>query len=156
MATKRTRRGHHRIQAELSPIASRFFLDEEIAEDLPTWESFLLRGNLRNHVAGSSPKELWEIHGSELLEAFIETRPGKRPSYWWQHHAPAKRIEYALPPEEAGRKRKGIYFERRKLLESQAAFLRRLGLFLLGEESRLSAADFMPELIEPQRVDTYE
>ncbi|MFC1481831.1 hypothetical protein ACFL6E_06280 [Candidatus Neomarinimicrobiota bacterium] len=60
-------------------------------------------------------RELWTSHGPEVIERFAIKHPGTRPSLFWAIDAPGQR----------------------KNLESQAAYLKRHGLLLPGEEERL-------------------
>ena len=65
----------------------------------------------------------WTQHKAAVLQAWVADHPGTRPPIWWRLDAPEERPEG----------------------ESQASFLKRHGLFLRGEERRLTPADFEPE-----------
>ncbi len=57
------------------------------------------------------PGELWLEHRAAVIAWFVVNKPGRRPPLYWEHEA--------LPPRRRG--------------ESDAAFLRRCGLLLPGE-----------------------
>jgi hypothetical protein len=58
------------------------------------------------------PAELWLEHRATVIGWYATNKPGRRPSLYWEHEV--------LPPRRRG--------------ESDAAFLRRHGLLLPGED----------------------
>jgi hypothetical protein len=112
-------------------------------------------------------RRLWTIHRDEVLADWVVRRPGTRPSSWWRFEMPlAQRTQLG----EEGTFRPvtmwcGIpttwsvddfSYANPPLFESQAEFLKRLGLLLPSEESRLSDLDFLPEVLPKEwwpRVD---
>ena len=98
---------------------------------------------------------LWRAHREEILAGWIKRRRGTRPSCWWRFDAPQ---EPRLQVGGKGEPWPQSEFDERRfpmgwlavdaadppLLESDAAFLKRLGLLLPGEAQRLRAADYEP------------
>jgi hypothetical protein len=62
---------------------------------------------------------------TKALAAYVHAHPGRRPSWWWAN-APEDRLSEGC------------------LLESQAAFLRRVGLLTAAESRRLKPHDYEP------------
>jgi hypothetical protein len=119
---------------------------------------------------------VWREHAAAVVAHHIRTRPGSRPYRWWEFDAPEPRcrlggvgsglhecsayalvLAYGLP---AYWRRHGDFMGTRDLdqwppidpanppaYESEAAYLRRLGLLLKGERKRLHATDYLPEKI---------
>jgi hypothetical protein len=87
----------------------------------------------------------------QALAAFVHEHPGRRPRWWWESRAPEPRQRVSgrmlvRPSQLAG----GYWCEVPApddipRLESSAAYLRRHGLLLAGEERRLRPRDFEPE-----------
>jgi hypothetical protein len=144
--------------------------------DVPGWDGYFFRyhqlpGSLLTPTLG----DFWLTHGEEITADWAVTRPGTRPSFWWKFSAPRWATWDAALGEpraqvggagEAVHRRScalrlnllhyaiGVSQEWRgtdpadpPMVESQAAYLRRHGLFLPGEARRLSAADYVPELV---------
>ena len=90
---------------------------------------------------GKSTGQLWKEYGDEVIRWWIKDQPGTRPRCWWRFSAPEPRREVPVDPDDP------------PSFESQAAYLKRLGLLLPREEKRLTPDDFTPEWIElkPQR-----
>lgn len=65
---------------------------------------------------------VWAQHGEAIMKDYIAKSPGKRPRAWWSYEAPAP-----LPNGE-----------------SQAGYLRRLGLLGEDEAGRLTEAAYLP------------
>jgi hypothetical protein len=105
---------------------------------------------------------LWKQHGADILDVWIVEHPGTRPWAWWRWTASEPRrvldgveriVEYSWIWREY---RNGVPGLRRGdpdraacLVESQAAYLLRLGLLAPGEKSALTPADFAPEPVKP-------
>lgn len=109
-----------------------------------------------------SAKDLWASHGAEVMERWILRAPGTRPSLWWQFDAPpdarlrvggtgALGLEYELT---ALRRFPAHWISvdpsEPPCFESEASFLRRLGLLRPGEARRLRASSFEPEPLPRQ------
>jgi hypothetical protein len=116
-------------------------------------------------------EEIWAANRDRIVAEHIVESPGSRPLRWWEYDAPEPRqrvggigvsrhpgITYGVPsywelPFDA---------DSPPVFESQAAYLRRLGLFFPGERRRLSLCDFEPcviSLSEPYTItvgETYE
>jgi len=97
--------------------------------------------------------ELWREHRAELLGEFIEAHPGRRPYAWWLHDCPSRAERLKLggsgePGASRDYDRVFGYFECDPAdpprVESEAAFLKRLGLLLPGEEKRISKWAWRP------------
>lgn len=119
-----------------------------------------------------SLESMWTAHSDEILQDWIATRPGTRPSCWWRWSAPRwTALPMLCEPREvvAGRGEPSFDLQRcyqhdpRALLaigiptrwpfydetdpprcESQAAYLDRHNLLSAKEAARLTAADFVP------------
>ncbi len=113
----------------------------------------------------------WSRTRDTILAGWIEKSPGTRPRYWWECDAPELRRRLGgtgQPAHEVS-----AYVEAREYgiptvwampsdgfdgiagdpadpprFESEASYLRRLGLFLRGELERLTEDAFEPETIE--------
>ena len=77
----RKRRNEKPRHAELSDIARRYFLCRSTSEDEGTWEHFLLKHNYRNYKTGFTREELLGLHGKDLLIAWRELHPKRRPPW---------------------------------------------------------------------------
>jgi hypothetical protein len=101
----------------------------------------------------------WREHADELVAEYVQTYPGHRPAGWWEHDAlePRRWIlnGAAVPPDipsdwqRAWRELRGIQLEDAKgarvaVIESEPAYLARLGLFQRGERRRLPRGAFAP------------
>ena len=125
------------------------------------------------HDLPAERAKLWKEYGPEILETWIEKRPGSRPSFWWEFQSPEPRkqlsgqaTEYSGPPDR-GHFFRGIpgYFQaidedNPPVYESEACFLKRHGLFYPGEEKRLGRDAFKPESVftileEKERIKPY-
>jgi hypothetical protein len=120
-------------------------------------------------------RSTWEILRDEILADWVRDRPGTRPWAWWEFDGP--KAPFPGAPDwvndrllEPRRRLDGEqYMHARGTIpifrfgiprywreyapgtsvsfESQATFLKRRGLLLVGEEKRLKDADFEPEVI---------
>ena len=169
MPSKRTRRTRQR-RAEVPPAVFSLLNDSEPES---TVRFFMTDAELR--VA-------WSHVRNEILEDWAREEPGTRPRHWWQYEAPeprqrlggtgtpafevlahAERYEWGLPDhwvtqpdvDRPGGDFAGVAIDPSDppTFEPEAAYLRRLGLFLPGELERLTEADFEPELIMPEEGD---
>ena len=99
--------------------------------------------------------ELWTLHGDEATATYARVYPGHRPLLWWRYSVPGAPFAHRNMVGSAGRVafvgRYGIpYFvgtsvDDIRQIESSAAYLQRMRLFLPGEASRLRPEDFEPE-----------
>jgi hypothetical protein len=76
---------------------------------------------------GKSTEELWKEYGAEVIRWWVKDQPGTRPRCWWRYSAPEPRRAMPTGPNDP------------PTFELQAAYLKRLGLLLPGEEKRLQA-----------------
>ena len=102
---------------------------------------------------GGCAETLWREHRDQVLEDWIKKHPGTRPSQWWRFEAPERRRQVS-----GGRPRptsrvmfhypKGVPFPLHRdddtRFESEASYLRRLGLLRAPEARRLTEADYEP------------
>ena len=105
--------------------------------------------------------EFWELHREALLAEFAEEHPGRRPGFWWRIESPEPRVRVGgtgTPAHEVwdfepsfnrGIPDRWATFDAQDapVYESQASFLKRLGLLLPGELDRLHPGDFEPEVV---------
>ncbi len=134
------------------------------------WDQFAADNELR---------AAWAEVGGEILDAWIATAPGTRPSAWWKYDGLRQRQRlggigtpnheclayvpgyHCGTPDSWVTKEDVEYYgadfegvaidpEDPPQYESQAAYLRRLDLFLPGESKRLRKADFEPEIVMPE------
>lgn len=143
------RLARYRSGGELSPAAWRYLAD--LAEPGDDADAAVIGLVFFNDPA---PLErAWKMLGPTATAEHARHHPGSRPALWWQHTAPE--------PERrqlAGTGRRGAvtpYYglpwfleidpAAPPIFESQAAYLRRLGLLLPGE--RPPAAAYEPEVI---------
>jgi hypothetical protein len=121
----------------------------------------------------------WHEFAAEIVAEHVAARPGTRPVRWFEFDAPEHRRRLGgigKPCEQTGlygyvlgipESRAWPRFDDHDFItpmlswaspvdkdnppafESQAAYLRRLGLFMPGEAERLGPADFEPEVINP-------
>ncbi len=109
----------------------------------------------------------WRKHGAAMVEEFAHKEPGRRPEVWWQWNAPEPRVRLGGVGIEAHKRLAysahctyGIVDvfihcddpSNLPFFESEAAYLRRLGLFLPGEEQRLPPTAYDEEEIGPERI----
>ena len=111
-------------------------------DDDPAEQFFFLQGQLG---------EAWESAKESLLAEWIESRPGCRPPGWWMFDAPLVDPNLEFDTSFTGGRGTLAPLLRRRLLlpgESDAAFLKRLGLLQRGEEERIPAEAFEPVAME--------
>jgi hypothetical protein len=121
------------------------------------------------------PRKIWEQYRDDVLAAFIDKHPGRRPSRWWAYetHELRQRLggvgtraheHLAFQPFQRAM---GVYscwigaddvrlwklrcpavdLNDPPVFESQASYLKRHGLLFPGEAEQLSEADFAPETL---------
>ncbi len=161
MTTNRKRVSRRR-ESDIDPELLAWFMG---AAPRPAMVHFMQDGELQT---------AWDASSDAILSEWIQTRPGTRPSHWWLFDAPEQRQRIGgtgTPCHEAlahapafnlgipaawvsdhwitDRDVKAERFDPSDppAYESQAAFLKRHKLFLSGEERRLSADDFAPEVL---------
>jgi hypothetical protein len=151
--------------------------DPELAAEQPDGMSFFFCDWLNAAVgARPQMLDYWQHHGADITEQWAEDRPGTRPRCWWAFTAPRapatpalplKRVQtggsgvpmdytgqhpgnfphlvvrFGLPTEWAREPSRGAP----AIFESEAAYLLRHGLFLPGEQARLSGAAFKPVVV---------
>jgi hypothetical protein len=120
----------------------------------------------RAHKPGSRAAEpLWRDHGEEILAEWVAEHPGTRPWGWWKFDATEPRPVVrgtALVSDrrwwaERWRDQFGVpmFVQIRPrgaalpLVESEASYLQRLGLFAVGERAECDEEAFEPEEINP-------
>lgn len=104
-------------------------------------------------------RELWELYREEVLEKWIETRPGTRPSLWWECDAPEAREQlrgngllmhekYAASLPHFSFGVPDLWHEidegNPPFFESEASFLARHDLLLPSELKKIKPADYKP------------
>ena len=153
-----SRRQRNRIEG-LSDVALAWFLDREVPQ--PNIEVYILETGLYNHRTKGTATEFWELHREALLAEFAEEHPGRRPGFWWRIESPEPRVRVGgtgTPAHEVwdfepsfnrGIPDRWATFDAQDapVYESQASFLKRLGLLLPGELDRLHPGDFEPEVV---------
>lgn len=147
-----------RVEKPVCPgWARRLFLeDERPARDSPDHAPYA------EMFLAKAERVLWEQHRDALLMEWVGDHPGTRPPGWWRLDAPELR---RVPPgqgvvtdESAYYYTEGIpgvfpeargqlVFVGKVKVESEAAYLRRLGLFLKGEARRVRAAAYRPKVV---------
>ena len=167
MTKPRPRRA--RSEAEIDGPSWRFLCDATTPEDDEEygWRLITLEygddgwPGVDPSPTGKTAKQLWAKYGQEIVKWWAGERPGTRPWCWWKYEAPEprKRLggvgtarsdylpDFKLPPTDAF---VAVDPDDPPSFESQAAYLKRLGLLLPGEEKRLVRHDFAPEAIEPK------
>jgi hypothetical protein len=109
---------------------------------------------------------VWSQHGDAIMKAWAAASPGVRPFAWWAVVAPEPRrvvrgaallkppgpiddrwwrVRFGTPRFIAVRPRGAAL----PLLESEAAYLARLGLLSVDERAALDDEAFAPEVINP-------
>jgi hypothetical protein len=132
-------------------------------------------GDIVNHRSTGRPDlpALWAAHREAVVQYWARRHPGTRPRQWWKHDAPEPRkrlggigtplhecsayalwLEFGVPVgwrrrDEHDFLSRGISLDPANppRYESEASYLRRLGLLLPGERKRLSPRHFWPEAI---------
>jgi hypothetical protein len=108
-------------------------------------------------TAGGSEREMWTEYRDELLAEYVSHFPGYRPPAWWRWDSPEPRLRLGGIGEviKDGEMHLGtprnwasIDKENPPEYESQPQYLRRLGLFLQAEESRLVESDFGSDVMQ--------
>ena len=124
---------------------------------------------------------LWREHAAQILPAWIEAKPGTRPSCWWTFDAPEPRrrlggavdplaevsayapdhhlgipTDWVLPDGPHADRGEAISPANPPIFESQATFLDRHGLLEPGERDRLPADAFAPEALDVQALEAEE
>jgi hypothetical protein len=97
----------------------------------------------------------WREHGADIVERWVEDHPGRRPSCWWRFDAPEPRQmagEIETVPGSEPFTLKWLLEPATFLVESEAHYLRRLGLLSRDEEVQLVQADYRPEQISRTRL----
>lgn len=166
------RRWHMARQTEMSAGVRRFLCTGHYggAHDFD-YDAFGLAGAVHrgNFIATEG---LWARYGAALLEAWIETHPGCRPFAWWVCTASEpRRVLRGIELRAGGpaledrwwRPRFGVPFFLQArpagftgypAIESEAAYLDRLGLLLAdAERARVPAEGWEPTAINPFLVD---
>jgi hypothetical protein len=110
-------------------------------------------------LAGRGEREAWERWGRDALAVWVKDNPGTRPLFWWRRVAQeCRRVKPSREfyiREDQGRpgnvrglplvwsQRDGeMLFSGKVMVESEASYLKRLGLLLPGEGRRLKASDY--------------
>jgi hypothetical protein len=133
-------------------------------------DAFGLHGAaLRGRYAGT--QDLWTRHGADLLEEWVTGHPGCRPFAWWVVAAgEPRRVLRGHELREGGpaladvwwRPRFGVPFFRQvrpagftgyPTIESEPAYLDRLGLLADAERARVPAEAWEPTEINPFLID---
>jgi hypothetical protein len=100
--------------------------------------------------------QFWRQHRDDVLIQYVRDQPGHRPPLWWRHDAPQptrRRLSGSgsalyhpgditwngIPMSWTG-----LCDDDPPAYESEAAYLRRLGLLVPGEQRHLTAADYRP------------
>jgi hypothetical protein len=163
-----------RHPSELLPIEWAYLRDDPEPSDAEfgAWWS-LCRDDDAFRPGRPSVAQMWRELGAQIVQEHVKEWPGSRPKCWWKHNAPEPRrrvggvgepgrkdLSYGRPyswswptvwpagaviiggPLEADPKNPPKF-------ESEATYLRRLGLLLPGEAERLTPADFEAEAIGP-------
>jgi hypothetical protein len=68
----------------------RVLMDQEPIGKPPSFTAFLIR-SIDHHES----REMWELHGTDVVEAFALKYPGQRPTRWWAYEAPELRRRIA-------------------------------------------------------------
>jgi hypothetical protein len=123
----------------------------------------------------------WRAHEDEVVQHHIKRHPGTRPRLWWRYSAPQPRrrvgglgtplhecsntvlhLEYGVPADWRVRGRNDylgegvpLSSEHPPLYESEARYLRRLGLLLPEERRRLRPRDFEPCVVVHRGEDRF-
>lgn len=140
MPTKRTRLSRNRDTSALPPVCWRYLCD--LLEPSDVDDPVLWRFRMLN--APMIPYEAWHLYGHEATAEHVAAKPGSRPMLWWRHSAPEPRRQVSGPPPHRDWQGGVLVPDPDpgavRTYESTAAYLRRLNLFLPGEERRLKAS----------------
>ncbi len=156
------------------------FINDGPLDQADQMELLALRADQPNGKTGRTLKAIWRDHADDVIEAWIETRPGTRPSCWWRFDArePRRRlggtgtpaherlayvrrlargvpVDWIMPADVETYAAIGQPLDVPAVdpadpptFESEATYLRRLGLLLPGEAKRIRKAAWSPERIE--------
>jgi hypothetical protein len=124
-------------------------------------------------ASAEAVEAMWHDYGPDVVAAWAAAHPGTRPWGWWRYEAEEPRrvirgAELLKPrrkPEDwrfYWKDHRGVQAFRQwrpkaaelPLIESEAAYLRRLKLLLPGE--RIRAADYAPQSVDPFLVSEAE
>jgi hypothetical protein len=139
----------------------------------PQAEEWLRTGALNTwyFLTKIPPEVVWRENADRIVAEFAAENPGQRPLLWWRFDAPEPRrrlggtgtplhecsacalnLHYGVPSH--WRRADQFYLNgtpidpaNPPIYESEATYLKRLGLLLPGEGKRLTEADFEPECI---------
>ncbi len=162
------RRSAKTRRADISEVVEAILWDEALPDE--TEENaveiyFAVHFQERGELVGATIQDYWEDRAAEILDDWINKRPGTRPSCWWKWSSPRweRQPELGEPRQAIGHALEDSRYSQSNFVlgvpqhlkghprsirvESQASYLRRHGLFKPGEEKRLTAADFQPEQI---------
>ena len=109
-------------------------------------------------IAARDGERAWKEHDEILTLRWTVDRPGTRPSMWWLAMAPEPRrmvggvghfIDYGPHLRYFGIPRTWTHVDtaRPPLIESQATYLGRFGLFVPGERKRIKSPQRTPEVL---------
>lgn len=105
----------------------------------------------------SEAEEFWKRWRELVMARWIAERPGTRPALWFRHECPpgAERLKVGGSGDEGGAIRRNgsrDYFDCQASdpprVESEAAFLKRLGALQPAEEKRIPKSAWPPEVLE--------
>ena len=118
---------------------------------LDSWLEFGLTYGAFNLQSIDELETAWQIHGEQLLNNYVQQRPGQRPWGWWQFEAKHSRREVNAPLvrgkglQESKRGGVVLLTDRKgglvPWLESEAEYLSRHHLWLPGERARFNAVE---------------
>lgn len=162
MPTKRRRRAQV-VRAQLTDQLRRFLETGDYARSAGgEWLDIFTLAGAVIHGLYDRLRAAWAEHGAAILADWIEQHPGTRPFAWWCLEAPARRRvvqggelvvrigdevwrrEFGVPPTRPIVR----YDDPPFVVESEAAYLDRLGLLGRAERRELAAEDFEPETVE--------
>ena len=162
-----------RISLDLSELAWSLLTDEPLPAGHSKWEKYALECGIPGEPL---LRDLWAELQADVLGFFIEQHPGKRPCVWWNFAATdhrkrirgsgtplhgisdfSRNLKLGVPNSwiQPGQQERVYGVDAVDPLsppayESQASFLKRHGLFLAGEEARLTHVDLEPEELGPE------
>jgi hypothetical protein len=163
MPTNRRRRWVPRTAATLTPCGQALLEDGAYPDvellDVSRGDDFV-QLMLARRPDREEGRDLWDGHRTEILSAWLMKNPGRRPWAWWKFEATEPRrllVDGAplvppppwlvnswpvafgvIPMHHLEAVRTADVVE----LESQAGYLRRLGLLTAAERARLTEADY--------------
>lgn len=130
MPTNRKRVTRRRRGASIKPEYWALLNDQPLPPPATVCQSQRNRWCRFFFYANGEGLRLWQAYRGVVLAAWITRRPGTRPSCWWLYE-------------------RDLQTEPRRVsdthIESEAAYLKRLGLLTKEEAKRLTAADFEPQ-----------